>query len=105
MTEDQRREMAERISADARHTVEVLADLASAQRLKVQDVAAASSPVDLSALVDAVVRAHPTETHRVRRGEVDVGDGAAGPGRGRAGGQQRGAHAGLDGGRVEPAAT
>ena len=75
MTEDQRREMAERISADARHTVEVLADLASAQRLKVQDVAATRSPVDLSALVDAVVRAHPTETHRVRRGEVDVGDG------------------------------
>ena len=36
---------------------------------------------------------------------IHVGDGAAGPGRGRAGGLQRGAHAGLDGGRVEPAAT
>lgn len=75
MTEDQRREMAERISADARHTAEVLADLASAQRLRVQDVAATRGEVDLSELVDAVVRAHPTETHRVRRGDVEVGDG------------------------------
>ncbi len=74
MTEEQKRAMIRRIGDDAKHAAEVLADLASAQRLRLQDVVAARSTVDLPALLRAVVAAHPSEQHDIRLGEVVVGD-------------------------------
>lgn len=73
MTEEQRRAMIRRIGDDAKHAAEVLADLASAQRLRLQDVVATRSTIDLSALLRAVVAAHPSEQHDIRVGEIAVG--------------------------------
>ena len=72
MNDEQRRSMIERISGDAQRTVEVLADLASAQRLRMQDVIATRSAVDVDALITAAVAAQVTETHIVRTGPVDL---------------------------------
>jgi signal transduction histidine kinase len=73
MSTDQIHEMAGRISADAQLTVEVLADLASAQRLKAQDVLANRTVVDLEALVTVAVAHHQSEEHHVRVGELALG--------------------------------
>ena len=76
MNDDQRREIAERISADARHTVEVLADLASAQRLRVQDVLATRSVIDVGSLLAATVAQHSSDLSQVQVGTIDL-DGQA----------------------------
>ncbi len=72
MTDEQRREIAERISADARHTVEVLSDLASAQRLKVRDIAASRSTIDLENLLTSVVAQQRSDVHDVRLGAIEL---------------------------------
>ncbi len=69
MSTEQRHDVAERINADARHAVDVLADLASAQRLRVQDVMATRSVIDLESLVAATIAQHPSEQHRLAAGD------------------------------------
>lgn len=73
MTDEQRQTILQRIAGDARHAAEVLGDLASTQRLGVQDVLATRSEVDVVRLVEQSVAAQVTEQHQVRVGAVDVG--------------------------------
>lgn len=75
MTEDQRRAMVRRIGDDAKHAAEVLADLASTQRLRLHDVVASRGSIDLPQLIDSVVAAHPTEQHAISVGDVQLGEG------------------------------
>lgn len=71
MTDQQRQDMAARISADARQTVEVLSDLASARRLQGQEVAIERAPIDLGVLMRAAVTARHTDSHRLSVVDLD----------------------------------
>jgi signal transduction histidine kinase len=73
MTDEQRTSTADRIHADARQTVEVLADLTSARRLAAHDITSTRESIDLGALVRSAVAAHGAGDHRVEIGEIAVG--------------------------------
>ncbi|MFN8023083.1 MAG: HAMP domain-containing sensor histidine kinase [Acidimicrobiales bacterium] len=72
MTDEQRQSMLARISGDAKHAAEVLADLASTQRLRAQDVLATRGEIDLPTLLRDVVNAHPTEQHQLSVGPIEL---------------------------------